>query len=405
MRFLLGGFGSRGDFQPMLALALALRERGHAVTLVSSPDFEAQAASSGVPFVSAGESFQQHLERHAEKGVNLLRLIPEVLRGHFALLEPLVGGVDVLVASPLNVACASLAEKYGKRYHAVWFYPQAFPSSRLGPAHWTPSAAINSQTLPPWLFRVSWTMWRGGWNRLILPKAVAPERERLGLPPVRDLYAHMVFQNALLAADPTLAPLPADVPAVTQTGAWFLPETEGLAPEIEAFLAAGPPPIYVGFGSMPDSRAADTTRRVLEAGRLAGARLLVSRGWARLGDQPLPPTVLAIGSVPHGKLFPRCGAVVHHGGAGTTTAAARAGVPQVVVPHYADQFYWAHRAWTLGLGPPPLPKAKLGGESLGAAMRACLEDPALRRAASEFSARVRTDGIRRAVDILEEGRT
>src|SRR5512140_437421 len=145
MRFLLGGFGSRGDVQPMVALALALRDRGHPVTLVGAPNFAPWLAELGIPFAASGESMQELLVRITNSGANALRAIPEALRQHFAAMEPLVPDCDVIVASSLTVAGASLAEKYGKRYHSVWLYPQIIPSAHHCPPHWSPSARINTQ--------------------------------------------------------------------------------------------------------------------------------------------------------------------------------------------------------------------------------------------------------------------
>jgi UDP:flavonoid glycosyltransferase YjiC (YdhE family) len=111
----------------------------------------------------------------------------------------------------------------------------------------------------------------------------------------------------------------------------------------------------------------------------------------------LPPTALVIGHTPHGKLFPRCAAVIHHGGAGTTANAARAGVPQVLVPHFLDQFYWCHRVWKLGLSPPPIPRSLLHVEPLAAALRTCADDTALRERAREFATSVALDGLERTI--------
>jgi vancomycin aglycone glucosyltransferase len=405
MRFLLCGFGSRGDVQPMLALALALKERAHAATLVAPPDFEGWAGQLGIQFRSAGPSMQQALEQSADSGHKMIRAVPEILRHQFAALEPLVADCDVMVGSSLSIAAPSLAEKHGKRCHAVWFMPHAVPSSHYGPPHWTASPLFHRQDLPGWLNRLAWWFWIGAWNRLLLRPVIDPERRRLGLPRVADCYAHVIFQRLILAYDPALAPLAPDAPSevVTQTGAWFFPEREELPADVEAFLAQGPPPVYVGFGSMPFAEAGATTRRILEALHAAGVRALISRGWAGLGEAELPPTVRVVGALPHGKLFPRCAAVVHHGGAGTTATAARAGVPQLLVPHYGDQFYWAHRVFTLGLSPPPAPRSRLTAPRLATALRACVADPAMRARAADFPRTMRHDGLARAVAIVEGG--
>lgn len=403
MRVLLGGFGTRGDVQPILALGLALQARGHKVTFAGPPDFAGWARELAIPCVTAGESMQHLLERTADKSGNVplhigFREVLHLIRQHYPLLEPLVQDCDVIVASSLTEAGASLAQKYGKRYHYVAFCPQIFPSA------YHPSPFFNAQTLPRWMNRLSWWLSARA-NNLLVRKPINDERARLGLPPIADPWSHILFQRLLVASEPSLAPLPPDVPAhqATQTGAWFMPEPEGLPAEVEAFLAKGPPPVYIGFGSMPDPQPRQTSRCVLEAVRLAGARVLLSRGWAGLGQSELPPTALAIGPTPHGKLFPRCAAVVHHGGAGTTANAARSGVPQVIVPHMSDQYYWGHRVWKLELSPRPIPKGRLRADELGAAIRACLEDAALRQRAAEFAKGMRTDGLERAVAILEGG--
>jgi vancomycin aglycone glucosyltransferase len=121
-------------------------------------------------------------------------------------------------------------------------------------------------------------------------------------------------------------------------------------PKLEAFLEQGEPPVYIGFGSMTDPNPRITTRAVLAGVTDAGCRAVLSEGWAGLGGGGLPEHVMVVGSVPHASLFRRVAAVVHHGGAGTTTMAARAGVPQIVVPHVLDQYYWAERVSRLGVG-------------------------------------------------------
>src|SRR5262249_11725270 len=160
------------------------------------------------------------------------------------------------------------------------------------------------------------------------------------LRPVTDWYDHF-FPRArtMLAADPEFAPPAPDSPMpVAPDGSFHLPDERPLGEDVERFLAAGPPPVYIGFGSMPDKRAGRTTALFLEAARAAGTRVILSRGWAGFGEGARGDDALVVGPVSHALLFPRVAAVVHHGGAGTTSASARAGRPQVVVPHVFDQF-------------------------------------------------------------------
>ena len=163
-------------------------------------------------------------------------------------------------------------------------------------------------------------------------------RASLGLPPVDDVRDYVFTDRPWLAADPTLAPWeePADLDVV-QTGAWILPDDRPLPGELQAFLNAGAPPVYVGFGSIPMRDAQTVARPAVDAVRAQGRRVLLSRGWADLALIHDRDDCLAVGEVNQQALFARVAAVVHHGGAGTTTTAARAGAPQVVVPQIGDR--------------------------------------------------------------------
>jgi UDP:flavonoid glycosyltransferase YjiC (YdhE family) len=188
------------------------------------------------------------------------------------------------------------------------------------------------------------------------------------------------------------------------TGFWFFGATPGWAPPpgLEDFLAAGPPPVYVGFGSMHNRDAAAVTALVHEALGRAGQRGVLYTGWGGLREVPRSDRVFAVGAVPHDWLFPRVAAAVHHGGAGTVAASLRAGVPSVLVPFMADQPFWARRVFALGAAPPPVPRKRLTAERLTAAIHAAVTDPAIRRNAADLGGKVRAeDGVDRAVEMFE----
>jgi vancomycin aglycone glucosyltransferase len=147
---------------------------------------------------------------------------------------------------------------------------------------------------------------------------------------------------------------------------------------------------------MTDPDPAATTRLLLDAVSSAGLRAVISQGWAGLADGPLPEGIYATGPVAHARLFPRMAAVIHHGGAGTTTSAARAGVPQIVIPHLLDQFYWASRVTSLGLGPPPVSRTRLTPEKLAEAMRAIADNEILQDRAAEVGERLRASATHAA---------
>jgi vancomycin aglycone glucosyltransferase len=166
---------------------------------------------------------------------------------------------------------------------------------------------------------------------------------------VRDVRSYVLTDRPWLAADRSLAPWPDPADdAVFQTGAWILPDERALSPELEAFLDAGEAPVYFGFGS--NRAPEDLSLVMIESARALGRRAIVSRGWADLTLVDDAPDCLVIGEVNQQALFKRVAAVVHHGGAGTTTGAARAGAPQVVIPQHYDQHYFAQRVHELGIG-------------------------------------------------------
>ena len=226
-------------------------------------------------------------------------------------------------------------------------------------------------------------------------------REAIGLPQIANVRDHVVTEQPWLAADPVLAPWQdlTDLDIV-QTGAWILPDERPLPDELETFLDAGEPPVYVGFGSMAMRASPDLGRVATEAARANGRRLLLGRGWADLSLTDNRDDCLVVGDVNHRALFTLVAAVVHHDGAGTTTTAAVAGAPQVVVPQIVDQPYWARRVAELGIGAAhegPVPTSGSLASALGIALA-----PETRARATVVAAQIRTDGATTAARRLLE---
>jgi vancomycin aglycone glucosyltransferase len=230
-------------------------------------------------------------------------------------------------------------------------------------------------------------------------EAINSNRASLGLAPVRDVRNHIFTDRPWLAADFVLGPWieTADLDVV-QTGAWIMQDQRPISAELEAFLDAGEPPVYFGFSSM--SAPKDLSRAMITAARGNGRRAIVSRGWADVMLPDNEPDCLSIREDNLQALFKRVAAVVHHGGAGTTTIAAMAGVPQVVVPQIWDQHYWARRVQQLGIGTAHAAGAPTA-ESLTEALRRTLHPDVAVRARS-VAATVRADGAevaaRRLID-------
>jgi vancomycin aglycone glucosyltransferase len=306
----------------------------------------------------------------------------------FETIAAAARGCDIIVgATALQIAARSVAEKMGIRYVFTAYCPNVLPSPHHAPPKLPP---IPGQ--PPPLVtagnRDLWVRDAERFNDLFGP-ALNAHRASIDLTPVSDARSHVFTDQPWLAADPVLAPWPdpADT-AVFQTGAWILPDDRTLDPEVEAFLEAGEPPVYFGFGS---SRAPqDLGQVMIRAARALGRRAIVSRGWADLSLVEDTPDCLAIGEVNQQSLFKRVAAVVHHGGAGTTTAAAMAGAPQVVIPQMYDQHYWAERIDRLGIGIAHAPGAPTD-DSLTKALERTLE-PDVAAKAESVAAAVRRDG-------------
>jgi vancomycin aglycone glucosyltransferase len=390
----------------MLALATALRRAGHEVLLAATPTFASEASALGVPFAPVGMDFQALLARYRSEldprrpwaAVRLMnRLMPEGIRAEWASLRPLVDGSELVVAAGASLTARSAAEAARVPFRYVAYTPQVLPSA------WHPPMMLPIAGTPRWLNRLGWSGIRPLYNRILLP-TLNGLRQAEGLPPVSCALHHIFSPDpgiSLLAADPEVAPAPPDLP-VPQVGAFHLEDPRPLPDAVERFLAEGEPPVYLGFGSMPDTEPERTSQVLAEAARRAGCRALLSSGWAGLGTGSLGSHVQVVGPLSHGVLFPRLAGIVHHGGAGTTAASTRAGVPQVVVPHMLDQFMNARFVRTAGIG-LFLSRKALGVKRLASALVRLREDSALRARAAQVGERVRArDSLSAAVALLEQ---
>lgn len=399
MRFLLSTIGSRGDVQPLVALGLELRGLGQDVHLCVPPDFREWIEGLGMPVTPIGPELRStgKADPSAPRPtpVQVRRMMEGTVAAQFETIARAAEGCDLIVgATALQIAAPSVAEAMGVPYVFAAYCPAVLPS----PHHAPPVLTMRGDVPAPATadHRALWEQDARRWNDTWGP-LLNPHRHALGLAPVTDVRSHVLTARPWLAADPTLAPWPdpAD-PAVFQTGAWILADERPLAPELEAFLASGEPPIYFGFGSI---RAPEGLgRAMIESARALGRHAIVLRGWADLSLLDDAPDCLSIGEVNQHALFRRVAAVVHHGGAGTTTAAGLAGAPQVVIPQHYDQHYWAQRVHDLGIGTAHAPGAPTT-ESLTRALERTLQ-PAVGARARSIAGMVRTDGARVAAERL-----
>ena len=407
MRVLLAPHGTRGDVQPMLAFAIALRRHGHDVAFVAPSDFVDWLRAAGFPAESDGIDVEATIRAPGTDLQSLrfqMRYLTDVLAPTlFASVARAARNVEVIVGSGVQLAAPSVAERLGVPCVNVAFCPCAVPGRSA------PPPTIKTQRLPRWLNALLWRTTRPMADAA-LRAPINAGRASLGLGPVRSPLQLIVGGGAIVAAYPELGPVGADTLSsgrVVQTDAWILDDGHPIPSDVDAFLRDGPPPVYVGFGSMVSTRTEELAAHVMAAARAVGCRLLIGGGWAQLGTfAARSANVLAVDSLPHELVLPRTAAAIHHGGAGTTTAAARAGVPQVLLPHILDQYYWGHRVAVLGLGPEPLPVSRVTSGSLGSRLRLALEDTPIRARAQELARRLAgrngvDAGVNRLVKVVE----
>ncbi|WP_249374797.1 glycosyltransferase [Streptomyces sp. I05A-00742] len=403
MRVALMTAGSRGDVAPYTGLGHGLARAGHEVTLVTHARFAPLAAAAGLGFhalpvdprAEMATERGRALQRSAT-GVGKLAQVVELARDAVArMTDDLLRAAEKADVLLLSSSLAALGHTIGVGL--------SLPSRGV---HLQPLAPTGAFA-PPVIAAGSWGATA---NRLagravtaavdgIFADASRTVRTRLGLPPLGSRAARRARERACWPVhhgfSPLVVPRPADWrPGLTVDGYWWPYDPPGteLPPRVRDFLAAGPPPVFVGMGSATLPQPERLTATFVRALRAAGTRGIVQRGWTGLeaeGDD-----VLTVDELPHAVLFPHLAAVVHHAGAGTTAAALRAGVPAVPVPVQFDAGFWAARLTALGVSPGPVPLRRLTASALTDALVRATTDPSYRTRARALAARLREeDGV------------
>ena len=416
MHVLITTLGSRGDVEPYLALGAGLQAAGHRVTLSTADRFTSDIEAQGLTAAPTSNALVDLIgDDQVREAMETMTNMVEVVKRAGALIRRMKPVQKALIAetwdaareaAPDLIVChpkvfwgADMAYQRGIPAVLAPLQPvlvptaahpaMGFPALPLGPAYRRGTHHLLL-TLSRWGTSGLLADWRAE-NRAAKRPGMLEMPDGAPVPVVHAFSRHVV-------------PEPADWPPhVIASGYWSLgaPDWTPSAP-LRAFLDAGPPPVCVGFGSMAARNPARTTRVVVEALTRAGVRGLVITGWGGLDRASLPESILAIDGAPHAWLFPRCAAVVHHGGAGTTAAGLRAGRPSVVCPFFGDQPFWGRRVEALGAGPAPILQKHLTADGLAAAIReAVSSDPIRRRAAVLGEALRGEDGIGTAVRFIE----
>lgn len=409
-RIAIAAIGTQGDVQPYLALALGLKQKGYSVVLGAPDDFADMITGYGMEFHTMGDSIQRFLQQSRFEnamsqsmlinGAALLKQGQQIVdtaarhawdmsQGADAIITHMNTsfGIDIAEAlkipaimtalQPLNSTnefplCTFYGPDYGKAFNKLSY------------------AAMSVQQLYYDLPR----------NKLRRELMGLDSRKKGGF--FRDTQG--LHLPTLYAYSSAVSPRPRDWPrSALVTGYWMLKDNSNWEPsaEFKAFLADGPAPVYIGFGSMPFG-AERNTQILREAVNMWGGRVVVARGWGGINPEDLPKGVYAIEKAPHDKLFQHVSAVVHHGGAGTTSAGLHLGKPTFVVPQAVDQPYWGRRVYELGCGPKPVRLRKLTAEILAEKLADLSTNQAYRDAAAAVGKTLRgEDGVEKAIKVIE----
>jgi sterol 3beta-glucosyltransferase len=407
--------GSRGDVQPYVALGKGLKDAGHTVRILVTQEFESLVTDYGLDFYDLGgniQSIAQGMQVLIEQG-NFLKILSSMGRAAQSITRQasrsgLIAcqGCDLIIAGlgGLFIGLA-LAEKLHIPFVQAYYYP-------ITPTGAFPNAVVPlpQTSLPAWANRLSHhiahqMLWQNYRSADTISRC-----QILDLPPAQfwGPFSKLLKQKktVLYGYSPQVLPPPSDWDDfIHVTGYWFLDPPAGWEPpqSLVNFLKSGPPPVYIGFGSMVHSQPGETTRIVLQSLERTGQRGIISAGWGGLNKQDLPETVFMIDSIPFSWLFPQMAALVHHGGAGTTSMGLRAGVPSILTPFMGDQPFWGQRVSQLGVGPKPIPRQRLTVDRLAGAIHDTLMDAAMQKRAAALGERIRAEnGVARAVAVISE---
>jgi len=410
--------GSQGDVRPYVALGAGLQADGHRVRVATHADFAGLVSGQGLAFHALAGNLETLMRDRqvgsALAGGNPLSQLMLMRSKIISLVEGwirdcrdacreadlVMGGLGGVIAGQ------PVAEKLGIPFVQAWLVPftptRAYPAASFSAiGGWLGGRLNRLSHIVGWQW-LAWPIHRAAVNRA--------RRAMLGLPPAPFWNGPLEMLErtgapVLYGFSSHVIPRPPDWDTrIHITGYWFLDSPAGWQPpsDLVDFLQAGPPPVYVGFGSMSHGDPEAASRLVLQALEMAGQRGILLSGWGGLSRVELPDSVFMVGAVPHSWLFPQVAAAVHHGGAGTTAAGLRAGTPTVVVPFISlDQAFWGRRVAALGAGVRPIPAARLTAETLAGAIATAVGDPAMGRTAAELGARIRAeDGVAAAVAVI-----
>jgi len=404
-------YGSRGDVQPYVALGIGLQRAGHQVRLAAPASFSGFVARYGLDFTPlAGDPRSMIRGLVDQAGGNPIRAVRVMAAYTFPLARQVISDLlvacqdtDLVIHSFLLLGSGhAIAEMLGVPDIVTLTFPVLVPTGDFPVPMW-PTLPLGrpynrfthvvSRSIFWWANLAGYS-----WVRRIYPQL--PRRLEWPFEGRRSVPA-----PTLCAFSPTVVPRPSDWgDHIHQTGYWFLePESTWRPPEdLLSFLREGPPPVYIGFGSMITKQAPHLLKIALSALKETGQRGILASGWGGLALHDLPPWIYALDAAPHDWLFPRCAALVHHGGAGTTAAGLHAGKPTVIVPFSADQPFWGERVYRVGAGSQPIPRRRLTAQKLASAIEFLISDPGTAESAKSVGKEIAQErGVDHAIEMIQ----
>ncbi len=403
MHITILALGSRGDVQPYAILGKGLRAAGHQVRFITFESFEPLIKENGLDFHPITGDAQSLV---ASAGANILALLRKFseLAASYAHDLPVaqLKDTDVIVNQlPLALYGYDLAEKFNVPLIMAAVMPlmptRAFPMMgfpRLRLPGYNRLSYRAAESLIWRLYRPIINRWRKETLQL-RPTPIRSYFDQLGtsrIPVINGFSPQVVLRPIDWGSD------------IHISGYWF-PEDEAWQPpdDLRAFIESGPPPIFIGFGSMPVRDPQLTTQIILDAVQRTGQRAILHAGWGNIGQHDLPENIFKIDYAPYSRLFPRMSLIIHHGGSGTTAYALRSGVPSMAVPFLFDQFFWGRRSNELGVGPPPIAFRRLSVDRLAQAIAMSIDNQSMQQRAKEIGSKIQQEvGIKEAIRIIEQ---
>lgn len=395
--------GSQGDVQPYATLGNGLKSAGHEVRFITFESFASLVAENKLDFHPIQGNAQALVTNGGADMLGLVRSFGSLAAGYARdLSAPHLGETDLIINQlPAGLYGFDLAEKYGVPMVMASVIPLA--RTKMFPLMGFPKLPIPGYNKATYYMgeQMAWQMFRSVINRW--------RNETLNLPPLsaKGYFGQVGARQTSIVNgfSQHVVPRPPDWNTYIHiTGYWFAENKHWQPPDdLSAFIEAGKPPVFIGFGSMPVKNPQQTTTTILEALKQSGQRGILHMGWGGLGNQSLPDHVFKIEYASYKWLFPRMVMVIHHGGSGTTAFGLRSGVPSCIVPFVFDQFYWGERIAELGVGPKPIRYKELTAKRLLEAIRLGVSNPQIKQKAFELGQMIRAEkGIENALNIFEK---